>query len=68
MAREERYFEKAHHSMNICAINIVRAIKAAKITSTLNFHIRLSYACVQPISPPLTGVLPNAPNNPFAFT
>jgi hypothetical protein len=59
--------EKPHHVITINVINITKNIEAARITSRLNLRIRLSYACVQPISPPLTGVLPNAPNNALAF-
>src|SRR4029077_6059976 len=50
------------------AINIVRAVKAAKITVRLNLHIRRSYACAQSISPLRTGLRPTAPSNPLPFT
>jgi hypothetical protein len=38
----ERYFEKPNHVMTNHAIEIVRALKATKITSRLNLRIRLS--------------------------
>jgi len=50
------------------AIKSVRAIKAAEITSKLNLRIRFSYAWVQLVSPPITGVLLAVPTNPLAFT
>jgi hypothetical protein len=50
------------------AINIVRAVKAAKTTVRLNLHIRRSYACTQSISPLLTGLPPTEPSNPLPFT
>ena len=56
------YCEKNH------AIKSVRAIKATEITSRLNLRIRLSYACVQLISRPLTGDRLAATINPLAFT
>ena len=56
-------YEKAND-----AINIIRAVKAAKITARLNLRIRRSYACTQPISRLLTGIRPTAPTNPLAFT
>jgi hypothetical protein len=69
MAGEDRYFwNKAHSTMNNHAVNIVRALKASKITSRLNLRIRLSYACAQLISPSLTGIRLGAPIHPWAFT
>src|SRR5262249_14779896 len=67
MAREERYFVKAHHTINNCAIDIARAIKAARITSKLNLRIRLSYARVQPICRPSLESFPNAADTPLPF-
>jgi hypothetical protein len=64
MAGEPRYFEKIHPAMNNQAINIVRALKANTITSKLNLRIRLSYACAQLISSPLTEIRLGAPTDP----
>ena len=50
------------------AINIVRAVKAAKITVRLNLRIRRSYACAQLISLPFAEVRPTVPTNPLALT
>jgi hypothetical protein len=50
------------------AINIIRAIKAARITAKLNLLIRLSYASTQPISPSLNGIRLSVPTNPLVFT
>jgi hypothetical protein len=50
--------------MNNHAINIARALKAAKITSRLNLRIRLWYACTQLISSYLTGTRLGAPIHP----
>jgi hypothetical protein len=50
--------------MNNQAINIVRALKANTITSRLNLRIRLSYACAQLISSPLTEIRLGAPTDP----
>ena len=68
MAGEDYYFEKSHHAMKNHAIKSVRAINAAEITSKLNLRIRFSYAWVQLVSPPITGVLLAVPTNPLAFT
>jgi hypothetical protein len=50
--------------MNNHAVNIVRALKASKITSRLNLRIRLLYACAQLISPSLTGIRLGTPIHP----
>jgi hypothetical protein len=42
MSRKKRYYENNHDALKNHAINSVRAIKAEKITSRLNFRIRLS--------------------------
>jgi hypothetical protein len=55
--------------MNNHAVNIVRALKANTITSRLNVRIRFSYAWVQLVSSPITGVRRlGAPIHPWAFT
>ena len=50
--------------MNNHAVNIVRALKANTITSKLNLRIRFSYAWVQLVSSPITGVRLGAPIHP----
>jgi hypothetical protein len=64
MAGEYRYFENSHHAMKNHAINSVRAVKAAEITSRLNLRIRFSCAWVQLVSPPLTEIRLGTPTDP----
>ena len=54
--------------MNNHAIDIVRALKAAKITSRLNLRVRRPYVCAQLLSRLLTGIHLTASSNPLAFT
>jgi hypothetical protein len=54
--------------MNNHAIDIVRALKAAKVTSRLNLRVRRVYVCAQLLSRLLTGIHLTASSNPLAFT
>ena len=67
-ATEEKAYFETHHAINIHAIDIVRLLKAAKITSTLNLRIRRPYVFAQLLSRPLTGDRLTASSNPLAFT
>jgi hypothetical protein len=66
--QKEPVFLKNRYAMNSQAVNIVRALKATKITSRLNLRIRRSYNCAQVISPPLIGVRFLGDNDPSSFT
>jgi len=46
----------------------VKALKAIKITSALNFRFRLSYACARLIFVPFIGLRLAVWTNPLAFT
>jgi hypothetical protein len=52
----DRYLAKSHQPKNNHGIAIANPPTAIKITSRLNFRIRLSYSCAQLISPSLTGL------------
>jgi hypothetical protein len=54
--------------MNNSVVKIIMTISAAKITSRWNLRIRLSYACIQLVSPLPIGVRPNVPSSPLAVT